>query len=243
MRIIKLLLEKTVYLLINALIFFLAFFFIIKGYSRNTPAHRDAIYLSIGTSLVAAGIITLLDLWKELLKNRVLEKVNNVIFDCGINHVFQKRDLDKYDSLMKKLSRNLDITGYSLNAFYESYADLIIKKIKSDHSIKIRILVVNPDSLFAKHRAELEDKNYESIKNSIDRIKSKFECFDNVELRKIDSPLTTMIFKIDTVMFIGPHFHKKPSKSTVTLELNKDGWLYLEYQDEFERLWRDGTKL
>jgi len=231
LRIIKLLLEKTVYLLINALIFFLAFFFIIKGYSRNTPAHRDAIYLSIGTSLVAAGVITLLDL------------VNNVIFDCGINHVFQKRDLDKYDSLMKKLSRNLDITGYSLNAFYESYADLIIKKIKSDHSIKIRILVVNPDSLFAKHRAELEDKNYESIKNSIDRIKTKFACFDNVELRKIDSPLTTMIFKIDTVMFIGPHFHKKPSKSTITLELNKDGWLYIEYQNEFKRLWRDSTKL
>ena len=66
-----------------------------------------------------------------------------------------------------------------------------------------------------------------------DRLKNKFGGIENIKLKQIDSPLTTMIFRIDDTMFIGPHFHKKPSKSTVTLELDKNGWMF----EEYEYLW------
>lgn len=220
----------------------LAFLFIFKGYDAENTTQRDAIYLAVGTSLLAAGIVAVLELWRELSRSKMLEKIRNVIFDAGIELAFPKRDLDKYDVLMKGLNTRLDITGYSLNAFYESYADLILENIREIPSITIRMLVVNPESEFSKHRAELEGKNYESVKTSINRLKKKFGSIKNIELRQIDSPLSTMIFRIDNVMFVGPHFYKKPSKSTLTFELNKIGWLFEAYEKEFDKLWLDANE-
>jgi hypothetical protein len=242
MKILKFFRDQIVYLLINIVIFLLAFLFIFKGYNPKNTDQENAVYLSIGTSLIAAGIVVILELWKDLSKNKMLERINNVILDGGINYVFPKRDLDKYDQLMKNFNSRLDITGYSLNAFYESYADLLTEKTKKIPSITIRMLVVNPESKFSKHRADLEGKTSQSIKDSIDRLKRKFGSIENIKLRQINSPLTTMIFRIDDTMFVGPHFYKKPSKSTVTLELDKNGWLYEEYEKEFEKLWSDSTE-
>jgi len=243
MKILKFFRDQLIYLSINIVLFSLAFIFICKGYNPNNTDQKNAIYLAIGTSLIAAGIVALLELWKDLSKNKMLERINNIILDGGLDQVFPKRDLDKYDHLMNNLSSKLDITGYSLNAFYESYVDLIVEKVRQIPSINIRILVVSPESEFSKHRATLEGKSYESVKNSIDRLKKKFSSFENINIKQINTPLTTMIFKIDNVMFVGPHFYKKPSKSTLTIELNRDGWLYEEFEKEFEKLWRDGTEL
>ena len=242
-KILKFFRDQIVYLLINLVIFLFAFLFIFIGYNPDNTDRKNAIYLAIGTSLIAAGIVGTFEFWKELSKNKMLEKINNVILEGGLDYIFPKRDLDKYDYLMRNLSSKLDITGYSLNAFYESYVDLIVEKVRQIPSINIRILVVSPESEFSKHRATLEGKSYESVKNSIDRLKKKFSSFENINIKQINTPLTTMIFKIDNVMFVGPHFYKKPSKSTLTIELNRDGWLYEEFEEEFEKLWRDGTEL
>ncbi len=242
-KILKFFRGQIVYLLINLVIFLFAFLFIFIGYNPDNTDRKNAIYLAIGTSLIAAGIVGIFEFWKELSKNKMLEKINTVILEGGLDYIFPKRDLDKYDYLMRNLSSKLDITGYSLNAFYESYVDLIVEKVRQIPSINIRILVVSPESEFSKHRATLEGKNYESVKNSIDRLKKKFSSFENINIKQINTPLTTMIFKIDNVMFVGPHFYKKPSKSTLTIELNRDGWLYEEFEKEFEKLWRDGTEL
>lgn len=242
-KILKFFRDQIVYLLINLVIFLFAFLFIFIGYNPDNTDRKNAIYLAIGTSLIAAGIVGIFEFWKELSKNKMLEKINNVILEGGLDYIFPKRDLDKYDYLMHNLSRKLDITGYSLNAFYESYADLIVKKLKQIPSINIRILVVNPESEFSKHRAVLEGKSPLSVKDSINRMKQKFRNCKNIKLKQIDSSLTTMIFRIDSVMFVGPHLYKKPSKSTLTYELNKNGWLYEEYEKEFEKLWNDAADL
>lgn len=60
---------------------------------------------------------------------------------------------------------------------------------------------------------------------------------DSVQMKLLASPLTTMIFRVDDKMFVGPHFYRKPSKATVTLELDKSGWFFGEYDREFSRLW------
>ena len=241
MKILRFFRDQIVYLLADIIIFLVAFLFIFKGYNPSNTDQKNAVYLAIGTSLIAAGIVALLELWKDLSKNKMLEKINNVILSGGINYLFQKRDLDKYDQLMKNLNNRLDITGYSLNAFYESYGDLLVQKTSELPYLVVRMVVVNPDTAFSKHRAELEGKSNKSIKDSVNRLKNKFEGIDNIKLKYLDSPLTTMIFRIDDIMFIGPHFYRKPSKSTLTLEIDKNGWLFEEYEKEFERMWKDAT--
>jgi len=243
MKILKFFRDQIIYLLGDLVLFLLAFLFIFKGYNPNNSDQKNAVYLAIGTSLIAAGIVALLELWKDLSRNKMLERINNVILDSGINYVFRKRDLDKYDHLMENLTGRLDITGYSLNAFYESYSDLLVERTEKAPSLTVRMLVVNPESDVSKHRAQLEGKSSESVKDSVNRLKRKFGGVDNIKVKEISSPLTTMIFRIDDTMFVGPHFYKKPSKSTLTVELDKDGWLYQEYEKEFEKLWQDASDL
>jgi hypothetical protein len=38
-------------------------------------------------------------------------------------------------------------------------------------------------------------------------------------------------------MFVGPYFSEKASGATVTFELARGGWLFDEYQAEFNLLW------
>ena len=49
-----------------------------------------------------------------------------------------------------------------------------------------------------------------------------------------------MIYRIDNVMYVGPYFYGKSSKSTNTIKLDKEGWLFQEYKVEFEHMWEAG---
>jgi len=83
-KILKFFRDQIVYLLIDLVIFLFAFLFIFIGYNPNNTDRRNAIYLAIGTSLIAAGIVGIFEFWKELSKNKMLGKINNVILEGGL---------------------------------------------------------------------------------------------------------------------------------------------------------------
>ena len=170
-----------------------------------------------------------------------MSQVLRVLVDAGIRDVYPKRDLDRYDLQMERAQHVIDVAGYTLNAWYESYADLVEQKSHENSELRIRILLVKPDSIFSIHRAKLEGKSEASVKDSFERIKGKFAACSNVEIRMIDSWLTTMFFRIDENMYVGPHFYGKPSKGTLTLELESSGWLFREFEAEFNRMWNENS--
>jgi hypothetical protein len=240
MEILKYLINKKLYLLINIIILLIGYYCIDKGNSMiKSDASSSNIYVSIGTSLIAAGIVIFLDLWKKLSINKITEKIKNIINESGIQWVSKKRDLDKYDVLVENLKDSLDICGYSLGGFFDSFSDTI----KSKDNIKVRVLFVDPDSDAAKQRAEIEGKSVVLFKEKFETFKKHFKDVDSVVIKKINIPLSTMIYRIDDVMFIGPHFYKKQSKSTLTIELAKSKWLFDEYQQEFNRMWDDASPI
>ncbi len=127
------LVKKGVYLLTTIIVLLIGYLFIFNGYTSEDNL-LGTIYLSIGTSLIAAGIVAILDIWREALKDNIFKKVKAVIIRGGFDYVYEKRDLDKYDELIKNVQSNIDITGYSLRAFYQSYKDILIKKLRKIHS-------------------------------------------------------------------------------------------------------------
>jgi len=48
---------------------------------------------------------------------------------------------------------------------------------------------------------------------------------------------------MEILKFVGPHFYKKQSKATLTMELKKNKWMYDEYQKEFDRMWTDAKPI
>lgn len=192
------------------------------------------ILISIGASFIASGTIILLDIIRETLKDNITKRIDNVFYNAGLAKVHFKRDIDDYDRLVSNLKYELKITGYSLRSFFDSFEGSIMEKSKV--GVKIFILVTDPNSEFSKNRERIEGDNAGTFKGSLDKIYNRIKN-TGIEMRKINIPLTTMIFKIDNIMFVGPHLFQKASKATHTFELTSSGKLFKEYEDEFDKIW------
>lgn len=243
MEIIKYLLNKKVYLLINIIILIIGYFLISKGVSliKEEPT-KSNILVSIGTSVIATGIVVFLDLWKTISISKLMEKIKNIINDGGLNLLYKKRDIDRYDDLIKDLDTSLDICGYSLGGFFDSYSVILKDKIVNKN-VQVRALFVDHTSEAAKNRAQLEGKSIDLFKTRFDAFKNYFDQIPGIEIKTIHVPLSTMIYRIDDTMFVGPHFYKRQSKSTLTMELKKGKWMFEEYQNEFNRMWIDARSV
>jgi len=230
--------DKKVYGLITFITFIIGWFLVDKGMSL--PVERSKlsnIFVSIGTSLIATAIVLILDIWKNYSIANIFKKIDNIINEAGLEQVYRKRDIDRYDDLVQNFKNSIDICGYSLGGFFESFSDTVSAKIVQNPSIIVRVIFVDPKSDAAKIRAAIEGKSPDLYKNKFETFKNFFTNNSNVEIRTIDVPLSSMIFRIDSILFMGPHFYKKQSKATHTFELREGNWLFKEYQDEFNRMW------
>lgn len=198
------------------------------------------IIVSIGTSIIAAGIVSFLDMLRGEKLNETEQQANDILLKGGIEKIFKRRDLDEYNELVNKATKSIDITGYSLRGFYESNKDIIIKKCAKNKRFKVRIILVNPTSQFSINRDVEENEEgsrlFEETYNNLLKWSRKTE---NIEIRLVDVPLSDMIYRIDDVMYTGPYFHKISSKETYTNRLKCTGWLFKTYQENFDRMWDD----
>jgi hypothetical protein len=194
---------------------------------------------AVGTSLVASGLVGLLDLFYKYITTG--EEAGAVeIRASGLRAVSSRRDLDRYHTLMSSLSSRLDIAGYSLRNFNESFGDILFTKLQADAQLRARLLLVNPKSPRSQEREQLEGLHApQTFEKSVDSVVRRFGTIRNAEVRLLDGDLTTMIFRIDNTMFVGPQFISKASRSTVTFELEKaEGkWLFDQFEREFEAMW------
>lgn len=220
------------------ILFLLGIVFIFLGYLFICTI-KGMIFISIGTSLIAASILYFFEIWKDFLIFEFRMKIDNVLLNAGINFVHKKRDIDKYDELMDKANKQIDVLGYSLRSFFQSNREKLIELSDSRKDLKIRILVVDPNSVFSEKRERIEGETKGTYLSSIQTMYNALSQNKNIEIRKIDVPIGTMIYRIDDIIFVGPHLYKRGSTSTVTLETDNRGWLFREYEKEFENLWTD----
>lgn len=233
--------EKKLYVCIDVIILLLGVLGCVIGFSNQGT--WATISVSVGTSLIAGALIAFLDIWRIATNKEIFNEVDDLILKAGVSKIYKKRDLDEYDDLIENAVESIDITGYSLRAFIQSYKEVIIQKIKNNQGFKVRLVIVNPESEASKNREVIEIGEhkeiflaaYGSIKNAFDKYSQ------NIEIKIVDVALSSMIFRIDDVMFVGPHFYKKDSKSSVTFKLNKGGWAFTAFQDEFNRMWNENN--
>jgi len=192
----------------------------------------------IGTSLVASGIVIVLDI---IYKNIVEEHRESLdaLLASGLEAIYNRRDLDKYHVLMASLSSRLDIAGYSLRNFYESFRQILLDRLHDHPSLQVRILVVDPGCTHSAAREKIERLVPGTFQKNIEQLKEALRDHPTVTIRTLQADLTTMVFRIDTTMFVGPQFQSAPSKSAVTLEIKeaRDAWLFRAYEREFDHLW------
>lgn len=196
---------------------------------------QSTICQAVGASIIAGAILSFFNMWFQYATQLESKLLDNII-EAGLIEAHKKRDLDVYDELVKHF-KSIDVVGYSLRGFSESHLSTITKLCKGNNQLKVRILVVDPDSDYSKDREQIEKYPQNTFRTSIEKINTDIAGISNIELRKKAFHLSTMIFRIDDIMFVGPHLYTQPSKPTTTLELKSSGWLFDVYNDEFDKLW------
>ena len=102
--------------------------------------------------------------------------------------------------------------------------------------------MIDPDSEYSKERERIEKEPEGTYKNSVQKLHDSFAKYEFVKVKTISTQLSTVIYRIDDVMFIGPQLYKFSSSATVTYELEKAGWLFKLYENEFEKMWKDAKE-
>jgi hypothetical protein len=120
-------------------------------------------------------------------------------------------------------------------------------KEKALQGVEIRLLVIDPKSPVTAVRSYQEnDLAGEMIKIPIKKLEiyvkevnkniDKSNKGKKIQIKYYNAVSSTMIFRIDNVMFVGPYFHKIPSRTTITFKIENDTEIFNQYDRHFNEL-------
>lgn len=200
-----------------------------------------AIWISIGCSLLASGMVIL---FQAIL---VDSKIKNYAEEWGLVKIYKMRSEKSSDSdaKLEKTKKQLDVVAFGLKSFRSIQAKKVAKLLKS--GVNIRILTMNPEvkNPFLiqreKEENELEGQIRKSILDLVDwanklngkRYKGK------VVIKGYKCMTLDFYWRVDDEIYIGPYWYGIGSQQTITYKFiaGKQGFeVYAEY---FERLWEN----
>ena len=167
----------------------------------------------------------------------------------GLVNVYHRRDLSKeYSELLEKAEKQIDVLGLGLEHFREDNGEKL--KNKALEGISIRLLVIKPNSKISSIRSyqenDLKGETIEipliKLKKYVDEVNKSIEHLktgNKIQLKCYDAVPSTMIFRMDNIMFIGPYLHKISSRNTITYKIEGDTEIFKQYEKHFNDLWND----
>lgn len=202
----------------------------------------NSIELSIGTSLIAS-IVGALDLFRR----RMIRSDNegDALIRSGIVAVYPHRTLAEYHLIVPEVRGTLDISGYSLSHFHASFSHILAQHARNNANLRIRILMVDPNSHASKSREGLDRHPTGAFMHSLDNLRDTFGALPNVEIRCLNSYIGTTMMRVDDTMFVGPILYSLIGAATATLKLRRtrDAWLFHLFQTDFEEMWRKASSV
>lgn len=199
------------------------------------------VFMSIGTSLVASFIVSIITYWFLTFEN----KLRDMVIKWGLADLYVTRSkMNEVSDELMKTSKKLDIIAFGLSSLRNSnYIDVLEERIKKGE-IHIRILTLDPDSEQCPKIDVFEGETPSHTSETIKKLLEWANQFDkkNLEIRTYDSIPLEFYYCFDSDLFIGPHQATKISQETFTMRFSIGGIgsdIYLRY---FEKLWESAKK-
>lgn len=223
----------------NTILLLVGIIAIIAGALLRIYTVASTILLSIGTSVTAGALMSLLNS-KYTIKKEEEEELKK----WGIKAIYSTRQKmnDPCDELLKRATKEVEMTGFGFRSLRDSQEEIIGRKLSEGVSFKI--LTLDPDSVFVKYREKDENAPEGNIRDSIiklaewaDRLNSRSRK-GKIQIRYYDSLPQDFYFRIDSAVFVGPYIRNKLSQQTILYEYQRGkGQKY--YQDYFRTIWND----
>lgn len=215
---------------------------VIVGAALSKYPRWSTIFLSIGASLIASAIVTYLNA-KYALK-RIAEEI--VTKEWGLCAIYSSRqDMNSSCNVaLQDASDQIEMIGFGFRSLRDSQDKLIRSKVKK--GITVKIISMNPNSVYLTQREKDEKVAPGSIKESILQLnewtKSLRELApnrDNVQIRFYDSLPQDFYFRSDDHVFVGPYIYGIQSQQTISYEYTGKSKGFDHYTAYFETLWSD----
>ena len=199
---------------------------------------------AVGGSLVAGGIAGLVMYWAIHVQKKITteeEKILEKIRHFGIVDILPRRlRKDELDSLFPfRAKKTWDILGFSLATFYGDVKNGVLQNAAK--KVKIRVLVVHPESPYCAQRDYEESLLVGSAKAEVIRLTKFIEGLHNpnIEIKWYKSIPTTSITMIDDKeMVAGPYMVGWEHRNTYSIRIKK-GVLFEYYRNHFNKIWND----
>lgn len=234
--------KLTVYVLINAVVVLVGVVLIFAGYRKDSATGGPL--AATGASMVASGVVAVFYLAYRKIELREFRSTD-LYHKHGLEGIYLVRDLtERYSELIRTVDRTgVDVLGFGLQHFLEDHGTDVAEKARA--GIPVRLLVMDPDWPGALLQEQAEQQQAGAFATHVARVTSFVaqQRIPELHARKYRALPGTMVFRIGATMFVGPYFHRRLSRQTVTLEITRSGALFERYQQHFDSLWEDGHEL
>lgn len=200
-----------------------------------------SIWISIGCSLLASGIVVLL---QSILLDR---KEYNCAEEWGLEKIYETRSEKSKDSdeNLEKAIHHLDIIAFGLKSFRSMHTAKVDNVLRN--GANVRILTMNPskDNPFLKQREKEENEPEGQIRNSIlDLVRwanelNKKGYKGTIEVKGYKCMTLDFYWRVDNDLYIGPYWYNVGSQQTITYRFSRGKLAFDLYTDYFEKLWEN----
>jgi len=179
-----------------------------------------------------------------------MEKGLELLTHWGLDNIYLLRSdtREERTKLLETTSEYIDICGIGSSVLrnHPDFNRIIEPKIMNN--LKIRILVVSPDSEYTK---QLDRNGGRSIQDGavrtqlldlfdwVDDMKKIAPDRENVSVKIYDNFPLDFYFRYDNTIFIGPYMFGKISPNTITMKFKGNATGFKYYTEYFNDLWND----
>lgn len=225
------------------------------------PMRGQTVALSIGTSVIAASIISFTvryllgdpfsGVTKEIteVSHALSENLNEAVTVLGsasstglLSIAVRRSDVqtDFFVEQIRTSRQNIDLLAYAMAFLPEHPATVPLLKERALTGCQIRILLGDPNGACIKARS-VEEKFEGSIQSRIEATLARLEQLKglpNVDIRFHDTPLYSSVYRFDSKMIVTPQLYGVRAAAAPLLYLARleDG-LFDRYLSHFDAIW------
>lgn len=193
----------------------------------------------------SAGWVRVSDLEPELLDNEYKQKIE-VTKSWGLQKIFRTRAEKNSESDPKLEKHNvcqLDGIAFGLSNFRSNREKDVLENLRN--GMKMRLLVMDPNSSFVAQRETEENDDPGHISASIKRLVQWVNDLNakspngKIEIKYYNSMTLDFYWRMDNELYVGPYLFNVVSQQTLTYKFIKGGRGFNMYTEYFESLWNN----
>ena len=195
------------------------------------------IMLSIGCSLIASGLVI-------LMQDFFIEKKNvSQLDEWKIDRIFSTRAEKNAESdpELSKAKYCIDAVAFGLESFRSKQTPKVENCLHK--GVNFRILTMNPNSPYVNERDSEEGKKEETTKFSIEQMVEWADTLNaknfkgKIIVKGYNSMTLDFYWRVDNTVYVGPYWYGVDSQQTITYKFLDGGKGFTQYTEYFSSLW------